>query len=258
LANHGLGDKLMQSMYWVMGGTILFGMGMLLRQVLGLRATVPSRMPVSLDPEQKSFRDAVTRQVTRRSEILASVLNDVIAESKAGHSENASDLLDLFDAEWTRQAELLSVILRNVADHLPLARIVIPVRSMVPGHFISDVMIDYLRLPELVDQFLFRTKLRFHLQIRTLRHAVDILTTDFRRADSQRHLNPAYSDALWIRLDRDYHDFDLISKRTILALGKFMSWLPQGAATGFVRELRPMLEGVRSLAGEKVRTAVCR
>ena len=46
-------------------------------------------------------------------------------------------------------------------------------------------MIDYLRLPELADQFLSRTKLRFHLQVKVLRRAVDILTADFHRAEAK-------------------------------------------------------------------------
>ena len=232
----------MQSMYWVMGGTVLFGMGVLMRRVLGLGSSVSCRPPTVLDPEQKSFCDEITEGVKSRSEILAYLLNEIIAELKAGNSNNASGLLDLFDAEWTLLADVLNSILKSVADHLPLARIAIPVRSLVPGHFRSDVMIDYLRLPELVDQFLFRTKLRFHLQVRTLRHAVDILTSDFRRAEPKKYLSPAYSRALWSRLDHDYHDFDLIAKRTILAFLKLMSCLPPGAAAGFVEELRSVLD----------------
>lgn len=235
-------------MYWVMGSAVLLAMGMFLRRVLGLGATI-RRRPICLEPEQKSFCEAVAEEVQCRSEILACLLNDVIGELKAGHCENAPELLDLFEAEWTSLAELLNAILQNVAEYLPLAHIVIPVRSMVPAHFRSDVMIDYLRLHELVDQFLFRTKLRFHLQVRVLRHAVDILTADFHRAEAKKHLSPAFSRALWSRMDRDYHDFDLIAKRTILAFGKFVSWLPQSAATGLVQSLRPMLDrgGVRSL-----------
>ena len=228
-------------MYWVMGGAVLLVMGMLLRRVLGLGAPI-RRRPVSLEPEQKSFCEAVADEVQCRSEILACLLNDVIGELKAGHCENAPELLDLFEAEWASLAELLNAILQNVAEYLPLAHIVIPVRSMVPAQFRSDVMIDYLRLPELVDQFLFRTKLRFNLQVKVLRNAVAILTADFHRAEAKKHLRPAFSRALWSRMDRDYHDFDLIAKRTILAFGKFVSWLPQSPAAALVLALRPMLD----------------
>lgn len=234
-------------MYWVIGGTILLGMGVLLRRLLGLGTSI-ARLPSSVDLEHKSFCDAVSDEVKSRSEILAYLLNDAIGELKAGNCENASNVLDLVEAEWTSLAELLNAILQNVAEYLPVAHIVIPVRSMTPADFRSDVMIDYLRLHELVDQFLFRTKLRFHLQVRVLRHAVDILTADFRRAEAKKHLRPVFSRALWSRMDLDYHDFDLIAKRTILAFRKFVTWLPHSAAATLVLGLQPMLDrGVRSL-----------
>lgn len=191
----------------------------------------------------------MAEEVQSRSEILAALLNDAIDELQAGHCGNAADLLELVEDEWNCLAEVLVEILRVVTDYLPLARIAIPVRSPVPAQCRSDVMIDYLRVHTLLDQFLSRTKLRFHLQIRILRHAVDILTADFRHADPKNHLNPTFSPALWDRLDRDYHDFDLVAKKTVLALAKFISWLPQDAASKLVQELRPLLDrGVRSVA----------
>jgi hypothetical protein len=243
-------------MHWIMGAAVLFGMGVLLRRLLGLGASSPRRLPMSLNHEQRSFCNAIAEEVESRSAILAVLLNEAIEELAAGNSDIAWELLDLAKAEWISLAEFLSEILRNVTDYLPLAHIAIPVRSMVAEHFRSDVMIDYLRVPELVDQFLSRTKLRFHVQIRVLRHAVEILTTDFRRAEPTRNLGTAYSRALWSRLDRDYHDFDLIAKRTVLASGRFVSWLPQSAAALFVLALRPALErGVRCAVRQKSRTA---
>ena len=234
-------------MYWVMGSTILLGMGMLLRRALGLGSRVRGRAPL-LDARQKWFCESMAEEVQCRSEILASSLNDAIEELQAGHCENASDLLGLAEAEWAAVAEILSGILKGITDSLPLARIAIPVRSLAPDLFRSDVMRDYLRLHELVDQFLFRTKLRFHLQIKILRHAVDIVTVDFRSATPKSRLSPVFSLALWDRLDRDYHDFDLIAKKTILALVKFMSWLPASAASDLAAELKPLLDrGVRSV-----------
>ena len=235
-----------------MGGTILFGMGILLRRLLGLGRTNP-RHELGLDPEQRSLCEAVTEEVGSRSAILAVLLNESIEELAAGNAANAADLLDLAEGEWISLAHLLSSILRNVADYLPVAHIAIPVRSKVSEHFRSDVMIDYLRLHEWVDQFALPAKVRFRLQLKVLRHAVNILTADFRRAEARRHLGTPLSRALWNRLDRDYHDFDLIAKRTILAFGKFSSWLPQSAAAGFFLALRPTLDrGVRV----KSRTAV--
>jgi hypothetical protein len=245
-------------MYWVMGGAILCGMGVLLRRLLGLGKTIPARTSVPMVYEHQLFCNAIAEEIESRSAILAVLLNDAIGELASGNSENAFDLFGLTENEWNRLADLLNTILRNVADYLPLARVGLPVRSMVPGHFRSEVMIEYLRLHELVDQFLFRTKLRFHLQIRVLRHSVEILTADFRRAEPKRHQSAAFSRAVWNRLDRDYHDFDLIAKKTILAFGKLISWLPDQAADGFVVALRPALDGgVRSMVREKTRSVAC-
>ena len=243
-------------MYWIMGGAILLGMGMLLRRLLGLGASSARRPPISLNREHRLFCEAIADEVGSRSAILAVLLNEAIEELAAGHSVNASDLLDLADSEWTSLAGLLTEILRNVTEYLPVAHIAIPVRSMAAEHFRSDVMIDYLRLHELLDQFLFRTKLRFHLQIRILRHAVNMLTADFLRSEPKRSLSASCSQALWNRLDRDYHDFDLIAKKVILASGKFVSWLPQSAAAEFVLTLRPVLErGARSAARQRSQAA---
>lgn len=235
-------------MYWVMGGVILVGMGILLRRALGLGTPVSHRAPF-LDAGHKWFCASMAEEVQSRSKMIAALLNDAIDELQAGHCRNAADLLGLVEAGWTGRAELLVELLRAITDYLPLARIVIPIRSPVPAQCRSDVMIDYLRVHTLLDQFLFRSKLRFHLQIRILRHAVDILTADFRRADPKNHLSPTFSRALWDRLDRDDHDFDLVAKKTVLALAKFISWLPQDAASKLVQELRPLLDrGVRSVA----------
>jgi len=242
-------------MYWVMGGAILWGVGILLRRVLGLGGTTPRRSSACLNPEQESFCEAMANEIESQSLILSVSLNEALEELEAGNIENASELLDLAEAQWLRLGEILSAVLRNVTEYLPLAHIVIPVRAIVPGQFRSHVMVDYLRLHELVDQFLFRTKLRFHLQIRILRQAVEILTADFHRAQAKKNLGGRLFQNLRDRLDRDYHDFDLIAKKTILACGKFTGWLPQSAAASFFLALRPTLDhSVRSTVRAKSET----
>jgi hypothetical protein len=244
-------------MYWVMGGAILWGVGILLRRVLGLGGTTSRRSPSCLDPDQKSFCDAIANEIESQSLSLYVSLNEALEELEAGNVENACELLELAEAQWLRLGEILSAVLRNIAEYLPLAHVVIPVRGIVSGQFRSRVMIDHLRLHELVDQFLFRTKLRFHLQVRILRQAVDILTADFRRAQARKNLGGTFFQALRDRLDGDYQDFDLIAKKTILACGKFTSWLPQNAAASFFLALRPTLDrSVRSTIRAKSETVI--
>src|SRR5215469_10578115 len=122
---HGvsLGAKLVQAMYWVMGGAILWGVGILLRRVLGLGGTTPRRSSACLNPEQESFCEAMANEIESQSLILSVSLNEALEELEAGNIENASELLELAEAQWLRLGEILSAVLRNVTEYLPLAHI---------------------------------------------------------------------------------------------------------------------------------------
>ncbi|HUI42671.1 MAG TPA: hypothetical protein VL523_11955 [Terriglobia bacterium] len=205
-----------------------------------------------LDAESERICKAVTLELEARSAILAVSLNDAIEERGSENPEITSSLLELTASEWDRLAEDVMAILEVISNNLPLAPVTLPVRNIVPSHFKSDVMMDYVRLHEWVDQFLFRTKLRFNLQVRVLRHAVETLSSDFRQA--QPLLQPAQgaSGLLWDRLDRDFHDFDLISKETLLALRNLVGCLPEDAIADIAAQLQPLLQqGVRSADTEK-------
>jgi hypothetical protein len=179
--------------------------------------------------------------------MLAISLNDAMEERDSGHFDNARNLLHLTASEWERLAEFLAFLLQVTGDYLPLARIAVPARTMDAAHFRSESMIAYVRLHEWVDQFLFRNKVRFNLQVRILRRAVETLTDDFRQAQPRAYSATENPSAAWNRLDRDLHDLDLISKEILLTLRSFLACLPDSAARQFGVELRPALErGVRS------------
>jgi len=65
---------------------------------------------------------------------------------------------------------------------MPAARVIVPARSMVAHRFKSPVMLDYVRMHELLDQLVFRAKLRFQLHLHILRRAVETLSGEFRRS----------------------------------------------------------------------------
>ena len=233
-------------MTWLLGGAILSGVGVLLRQVLGGN-TPSSDVVVRLDRERRCVYEAVALELETQSAILAVSLDDAMAERDCGNLEIAWRLLALTVSEWHRLAEILNFLLRVLDNSLPLAQIAVPTRSMDAAYFKSEMMIDYVRLHELLDQFVFRSKLRFHLQVRVLRHAVETLTDDFRRAQPAAYSLLGRSTELWSRLDGDFHDFDLITKKTLLTLRTFLACLPTTALERFAAELRPILErGVRS------------
>jgi len=234
--------SLIRIMYWLMGSTILFGMGVLLRRLLGLGGSNShNRGSIPLSDEMSSALIEIAQEVENQSKGIAVRLDEAIAELGAGRFSNTSNLLELAAWEWLRLAELLTVILRTITEYLPMAAITVPVRSLAPGYFRSDVMIDHLRIHQMVDQFLFRTKLRYHLQVRVLRQAVELLTADFERLKAKGCLGTGSPEAFASHLDRDYHDFDLTAKRTVLALGKMLRWLPETASAGILSALRPAL-----------------
>ncbi|HEY6293491.1 MAG TPA: hypothetical protein VI455_18210 [Terriglobia bacterium] len=212
-----------------------------LRQLLGLGTNAPPGR-VSLDANRERLCLAIALELESRAAILAVSLNDAVDEMVSGNAENAWKLLHLTVSEWNRLAEILSLLLRVIANYLPLARVATPARSLVPRYFRSEIMIEYVRLHDWVDQFLFRAKLRFSLQVRILRHGVDSLTADFRRVQPRTYMAPDSSPALWTRLDCDFHDFDLIIKGTLLAFRSFVTWLPESAVRDFTTELQPVLE----------------
>ena len=233
-------------MAWALGGIVLVVIGVAMRRLLGLSGQGAKRNG-RLDAVSERLCQAVTLELEARSHILAVSLNDAIEERNSGNSEIAARLLDLTASEWDRLAEYLLVILGVIARFMPLAQVTLPVRDIVPSRFKSEVMADYVRLHEWVDQFLFRTKLRFHLQVRVLRHAVETLTFDFRQAQPLFQPTQSVAGVIWARLDHDYHDFDLIGKETLLAFRSLLACLPSDAVAEIMAELQPLLRfGVRS------------
>lgn len=233
-------------MPWVVGGMIFAVVFVSLRRILGL-GEVARTSRCQLDAARERICWVIGQELESRTAILAVSLNDAIDEMVSGHAENAWKLLHLTTAEWDRVAEMLTLLLRVIVNYLPLARVVTPARSLVPRYFRSGIMVEYVRLHDWVDQFLFRARLRFNLQVRILRHGVDSLTNDFRRAQPRATPAPESSSGLCARLDCDFHDFDLIMKGSLLALRSFVAWLPDSAVPDFATELQPILEhSVRS------------
>jgi len=240
-------------MPWVVGGMVFAVVFVSLRRILGLGECVPAGRR-SLDATRERLCQEIAQELESRSAILAVSLNDAIDEMVSGNAENAWKLLHLTTAEWNRLAEILTLLLRVIGNYLPLARVATPVRSLVPRYFRSEIMIEYVRLHDWLDQFLFRARLRFSLQVRILRHGVESLTNDFRRAQPHASLAPNSSPSLCSRLDCDFHDFDLIMKGTLLAFRSFVAWLPENAVQDLTGELQPVLEhSVRSCSWTAVR-----
>jgi hypothetical protein len=236
-------------MEWLLGGLALIPLGVLLRWILRLdrRDDQHIRGPVTLGADREAIFQPISLEMETQAAILGISLNDAISERDAGQVEIAWRLVRLTASEWDRLAEILRLLSKVMAEHVGNARVVIPTRSVTAHHFRSRVMIDYLRMHELLDQLVFRSKLRFQLHLRMLRRAADTLSTEFRRSYRYADRTEDRPPELWNRLDYYFHDFDLITKETLLAFRALLSCLPHSDLAGLATDLKPLVRhGVRA------------
>lgn len=216
---------------WWLGGSLLVLAGILLRRLLRLNAPSKQGLPglLPLSPERESIYLPVAQEIGTQCTILGIALNDAIDERDSGHHEIAWRLVGLCAGEWDRVAEILSGLHATLGKHIGDARVAVPVRSMAAHRFKSRTMVDYFRMHELLDQLVFRSKMRFHLQVWVLRRAAETLTAEFYRTYLYADRNGDRSPELWTRLDLLYHDFDLLTKESLLAFRAFLACLPDSA-----------------------------
>lgn len=230
-------------MNWWVGAAILVGVARLLRQVL--RMNQPSERPnrglVPLNPERESIYLAASQELETQCTILGISLNDAIDERNSGHPDIAWRLVRLFAGEWERVAEILGGLSAAMGKRMGDARVAVPVRSMMAHRFKSRRMVDYFRMHELLDQLVFRSRLRFQLQVRVLRRAAETLTAEFFRAYRYAELTGDHPDEFWRRLDLLFHDLDLLGKEMLLAFRAFLACLPDSALPRFAADLDPLL-----------------
>ena len=101
---------------------------------------------------------------------------------------------------------------------------------------------DHVGLYEFLDQILFSSKHRFALQLRLLFRASAVLSKDFRRACREGERTLDSSDELWNRLDYYFHDFDLITKETLLAFRTLLACQSPEGAQELALDLQILLE----------------
>lgn len=236
-------------MKWALGVLVLVLVGALLRWILRLDRPVAPRAGglVPLGADREAIFQPIAQEIETQAAILGISLNDAIEERDAGQSEIAWRLVRLTVSEWDRLAEIVTLLSNVMTKHTASARVVIPTRYVAANHFKSRVMIDYLRMHDLLDQLVFRSKLRYQLHLRMLRRATETLSTEFRRAYRYADRTEDRPPELWNRLDFYFHDFDLITKELLLAFRALLLSLPHSDLAGLAADLRTILQrGVRS------------
>lgn len=203
-------------------------LGILLRWIL--RFGSPRSPQVSLSAPLDSHRESIYRplaqEIGTQSSILGISLNEALEERSAGQTEIAWRLVCLAVSEWTRLSAILESIIDLVARHAGDSHVAVPARTVVASRFKTRTMSDFVRIHELFNQLVFRSRLRFQLHLRLLREAGKTLNNEFlrafRRADRTGHCPPE----LWEGMDHSFHDLDLISKEILLTFRTLLVCLP--------------------------------
>ncbi len=235
-------------MAWALGALVLVIVGAVLSRVLRLGGKVGD-LPRGLTPlgeERSAIYQPIALEIETQAAILGISLNDAFEERDANNEEIAWRMVRLSVGEWNRLAEIVTALLKTIAKHLPRARAVVPLRSIVAHRFKSRAMTEYVRMHELLDQLVFGSGLRFQLHLRVLRRASETLTAEFRRLYRYAEHTEDRPEELWKQLDLYFHDFDMIAKEALLAFRAFLLCLPHSALAGIVHELDSVVKrGVR-------------
>lgn len=230
-------------MNWWVGGSILVAVGVFLRRLLrmGVHPERPSAGWVLLRPGREIIYQPMAQELETQCSILGISLNEAFEERDSGRGEIAWRLVQLCAGEWDRIAEFLAALLAALSKHLKNTHVVVPVRNMPAQRFKSQTMVDYFRMRELLDQLVFRSQTRYHLQIRVLRRAEQTLTREFRRACRIAGRTDDRPPEFWRRLDLYYHDLDLLAKESLLAFRTFLACLPEEKLGEFAADLQAIL-----------------
>jgi len=239
-------------MKWLLGALILLLIGFLLRRVLrmGSPRTQPHSWLAPLPAELHTIYHPVVQEVETHMAILGISLNDAFEEREAQRHDQAWHMMRISTYEWDRVAELMGSLLDILTRHLADAVTLVPPHSVSSHWFKTRVMIDYVRMHELMDQLVFNSKLRFQLQLRLLRRATATLTGEYRRAfrNAERIQDP--SEEVWTQFDHFFHDFDLVAKETLLAFRALLLCLNPSRLQDVAADAQEAIKrGVRSASG---------
>jgi hypothetical protein len=230
-------------MHWLASILILAGVGLLLRHLLWVNSPDP-RAPAGLAPlesERQPVYDGFAPEVEARTAMLGISLNDAFEERNAGRGDMAWRMVRLSASQWDGMAKILAGLLDALAEQLPDAQVVVTPRSIHAHRFKSKLMVDYVRMHELLDQLVFSSRRRYQLQLRLLRRAEEIVTDEFRRTYRQAEKTDDRSSEVWNHIDLYFHDFDLIAKEALLAFRALLACLPLSVLPKFSAELNALL-----------------
>jgi len=244
-------------MHWALAVLTLILTGYVCRRILRLDDShIRATGLVPLAPEREGIYQPVALEIETQTVILGVSLNEALGERDAGNLENAWRLVRLAVCQWDRLSEILTILLNSITENMPHTRSLVASRNIATDRFRSRTMIEFAGMRETLDQLIFRSKLRYQTQIRVLRRALEVLSAEFRRSYRSAEQLPASAVDMWTNLDADFHDFDLLTKETLLAFRAFLIALPDSALPAFAADLKVVVSNsVRSKSAVTPRPA---
>ncbi|MGH9445408.1 MAG: hypothetical protein ACRD3O_06760 [Terriglobia bacterium] len=224
-------------MHWVLAGITLIAVGVTCRRVLCFDEPQGEKGIPVLRWEREHIYQSVAVEVDTQIVILGISLNEALGECSAGNYETAWRLVHLAICQWARLADAISLLLTALDRNLPSTRTVPAIRSMRRDRFKSPAMVEFVQMRDLLDQLVFRSKVRFKGHLGVLERAVEALSADLERACGSAECQPDGHANIWSCLDPAFYDFDLIIKETLLSFRAFLLALPDSALGDFAQDL---------------------
>jgi len=226
-------------MIWCLEFGILLVVAVVLRRILrmGDKSVAPAAAPRNRKSVSSPLYRPIASEIEAHITILGVLLNDAIEERNSGRFTLALRILNLFGSEWSRLTELVASLQNLSLKYLPMVESSISPRNLNARSFQSQRMNEFFRRHGVLDQFVFRSKLRFQLHLRLLRRATAVLGEDFEQAKQGFDRDTSLFAWTLTQLDLHFHDLDLLAKETLLGFSAELACLPDTALEEIATEI---------------------
>ena len=229
-------------MIWIFEIGVLLTVAAVLRHILhiGREPIRQERPPRFRRPRNSPLCSPLASEIEGHTTILGVLLNDVIEEQNSGNAAVARRMLDLFNSERERLVEFV-INLQNLSlKYIPAIQYPIDVRTLNHEAFRSQPVNDFIKRHRGLEQFIFRSKLRFHLELRLMRRATALLNESFEELKNDPGTNTGAFNGALLQLDLYFHDLDLLAKETLLGFNAELASLPDAVLEDLAVELNAL------------------
>lgn len=230
-------------MIWVAESGILLVVALLLRRLLHMGSKSPAPKPYAgrYAPSREPVFKPIAAEIEMQGTMLGVMLNDAFEESKTGHPALADEMIKLSQGQWTRFAELIVDLQDLALRYFPMVQLPVPVRNLNAQAFRSRPMVEYVRFHGLLDQFVFRSKMRFQSHLRLLGQAASVLSEEFHRVGGKAGASSEWSRQSLEHLDLYFHDLDMIAKEILLGFRAELACLPESCMDEISLEIEALI-----------------